>query len=285
MQRVVANFLLGLNRMGVKYTFNRIAYGRKSTEKIICFGLGKTGLQFINKRSPLIAAIGFPIPQELPELNEYDLRKFLQHSEWVLNLSKLSGVYPSDVFATWAAGINTEEWIPSSFIGSKSVDVLIYNKLYRNSEEERQLLSSIKVFLNRNGFTFKEIEYGKYWPDTYKLYLSTCKVMIFLSAHESQGFAYLEALSAGVPVFAWNQGFWLDPKRIELGLPAIKASSIPFFDERCGGDFGSAFEFEQKFPAFFDQASRGRYQPRDYVLEHLTIEKSTRRLLDIYHSI
>ena len=40
--------------------------------------------------------------------------------------------------------------------------------------------------------------------------------MIFLVEHETQGIAYQEAMACDVPILAWDQGNWLDPKRLEL---------------------------------------------------------------------
>ncbi len=287
MQKVVDNFLKGLDRLGIEYTFNRSPLLAKRSEKTISFGLGILGLEGVKKDTPVIAAIGFPYPLELPELcKEYNIKKFLQHSEWVLDLAKSAKVYDEEIFDLWSAGIDTAEWRPETDLRSRELDVLIYNKLYWDRErQDMQLAQPIREFLTSRGYSYAEISYGNYFNDEYKDMLSRSKVMIFLSAHESQGIAYQECLSSGVPVIAWDQGEWLDPIRFQYDRPLVAATSVPFFDERCGTTFSNAREFTSKFQQFFDDAMCSRFSPREFILENLSIEKSTKRMLDIYRSI
>jgi hypothetical protein len=83
-------------------------------------------------------------------------------------------------------------------------------------------------------------------------------------------------------VLAWNPGQWLDPARFRYGRPVVPASSVPFFDARCGETFRDYAGFEATFDRFFDAALAGEYTPRSYIMESHTIENSTRRLLSIY---
>lgn len=287
MQKVVDNFLKGLDQSGVRYALNGSALLTNRSQAIISFGLGMRGLEGVKKDTPVIAAIGFPYPLELPRLCEqYNIRKFLQHSEWVLNLTKSAKVYDGEIFDLWSAGIDTAEWRPKTDLRSRELDVLIYNKLYWDRErQDMQLAQPIREFLASRGYSHAEISYGNYLNDEYKDMLSRSKVMIFLSAHESQGIAYQECLSSGVPVIAWDQGQWLDPIRFQYDRPLVAATSVPFFDERCGTKFSDAGEFASKFQQFFDDAMSNRFSPREFILETLSIEKSTKRMLDIYRSI
>jgi glycosyltransferase involved in cell wall biosynthesis len=287
MQKVVDNFLLGLQRLNVPYGFNDIPLFIKPSEKIISFGLGKPGVQGVKKTNPLIAAIGFPYPADFSELcEEYNVKKFLQHSDWVLSLSRSAGIYPNELFDTWPAGIDTMEWAPLENKSKKNIDFLIYNKIHWQKDEyEISLTGPLKNHLRSKGYSYKEIAYGNYLPAGYKSLLHESKAMIFLSAHESQGIAYQEALSTGVPVLAWDQGYWLDPVRFEYNRPIVKATSVPFFDERCGNTFVDIEDFKKKIDAFFGSLTEGTFSPREYILENLTIEKSTQQMLDHYNSI
>ena len=287
MQKVVDNFILGLNQLGIRYTFNRSSLLTNRSEKTISFGLGMRGLEGVKKDTPVIAAIGFPYPLELPELCEkYNIKKFLQHSQWVLNLAKSAKVYDDEIFDLWAAGIDTAEWQPKANLAAREIDVLIYNKIYWDKEKlDIQLLQPIREFLLSRDYSFAEIFYGDYFIEEYKDKLAQAKVMIFLSAHESQGIAYQECLSSGVPIIAWDQGQWLDPARFKYNKPVVRATSVPFFDERCGVRFGNINEFFVRFERFFDDAMSNNFSPREFVLDNLTIAKSTKRLLDIYGSV
>src|SRR5262249_41016691 len=135
------------------------------------------------------------------------------------------------------------------------------------------------------GLAVAHISYGHYTPQDYIALLRNSKSMLYLSCHESQGFAYQECLACNVPVIAWNQGFWLDIERFTYGREFVPASSVPFFDHRCGEQFSDFKAFVQMFDNFYLKACRGSFQPRDFVLQNLTIENSTRRMMNIYDSI
>jgi glycosyltransferase involved in cell wall biosynthesis len=287
MQRVVANFLLGLDKSKMPYNFNRFTSLIGKSDKVISFGLGMEGLKGLKKETPVIAAIGFPYPAEVPELfQDYNIKRYLQHSNWTLNLAKSSGTYDNSIFGLWAAGINTEYWDCQIKLNEKKTDVLIYNKIYWETEKtNEEILMPIKNYLEVNNYSYSEIKYGKYNKEEYIDKLNQSKVMIFLSAHESQGLAYQECLSCNVPVIAWDQGYWLDPVRFKYNKPLVNATSVPYFDESCGMKFKDLNEFISIFNHFFESALSNQYSPREYILENLSIEKSTNKLLDIYNSI
>lgn len=287
MQSVVRNFLIGLNQRRVNYSYNRPFFTIGKSRKVISFGLGINGVKGLSRLNPVIAAIGFPYPVELPELcHEYNIKKYLQHSNWTLDLARSAGLYDNDIFEIWPAGIDTDEWRPLATAGGKKIDVLIYNKIHWDKPDmEKSLVQPIRDFLGLNHHSFAEVAYGSYSREDFKKQLSLAKVMIFLSAHESQGLAYQECMSSDVPVIAWDPGFWLDPVRYKYNRPVVPATSVPYFDERCGVKFQDFKEFVAKFQTFFENVLLSRFSPRDFVLENLSLTKSTDRMLEIYNSI
>ena len=74
---------------------------------------------------------------------------------------------------------------------------------------------------------------------------------MWLDAHESQGFALQEALSCNVPLFVWN----ITSMRQEYGSSYndIPATTIPYWDERCGEYFYNINELEDKFNLFLSK--------------------------------
>ena len=286
MQKVVDNFIKGLSALGVDYRLNPGRSVLRRADKVISFGLGMRGLEDVRPDTAVVAAIGFPHPAELPHLCEqYRIAKFLQHSPWVLDLARSSDLYRGDIFALWSAGIDTDEWTPVDRAG-KEPRLLVYEKIQFDRDLwSEALVRPIKTILADKGIAFRDIRYGGYTNGEFKEALAECTGMIFLSPHESQGLAYQEALACDVPVFAWDPGWWLDPARLKYGRDKVPATSVPFFDERCGARFADLSDFESGLDAFHAAALSGGYAPRAYVLENLTIAKSTRRMLEIFGSI
>lgn len=285
-RRVVRNFLTGLERKGVDHLYNPGPFTRRGRNKVISFGIGEMGLAGVKPATPLICAVGFPYPADFPDLCErYNVRRLLHHSQWVLDFVKMAGLYDEAIFDLWPAGIDTDFWRPAP-AKAKSFDVLVYQKVIWDRESrEQDLVRPIEAALAARGIDTRRINYGSYSPSEYRHALAGARAMVFLSPHESQGIAYQECLSCGVPVLAWNQGRWLDPAQKAWGLDNVPASSVPFFDERCGATFLNLADFDSAFDSFWETVRRNGFAPREYMLENLTIEKSTDRMLEIYDAI
>jgi len=159
---------------------------------------------------------------------------------------------------------------------------LIYDKLLWDREAlVPLLLDPIRQELQRRDLSYRELRYGEYDEATYKAALQSCSSMIFLSAHESQGLAYQECLASGVPVLAWDPGWYGDPNRLAWGQPEVPATSVPYFDERCGLRFSDATEFSDKLTEFLDLGQSGAFAPRDYVLAQLSLERCSAHFVEI----
>ena len=102
--------------------------------------------------------------------------------------------------------------------------------------------------------------------------------MAFLCEHETQGLAYQEAMSSGVPIFAWDEGILVDPHQKKLMASNTKVSSVPYFDERCGMTF-KVGEIDEKFDLFWSK--REYFLPRGYVMENLNFKAGATRYLSL----
>lgn len=287
MRRVVQNFLTGLERKSIQYELNPLSYLVPRHTPVISFGMGRLGVHGLRPDTPLIAAIGFPYPTEFPELSQkYNLRQFLQHSNWTLDLVRSSGIYDEKVFALWHAGIDTEWWRPLRHKDPEQHKIVIYDKIHWDRAQwNANLIQPIKEYVNTMGLDVHVLRYGCYKPGEYRALLQTAGAAIFLSPHESQGFAYQECLACDVPVLAWDPGIWLDPIRFSYGRSKVAATSVPFFDERCGATFRDFNEFRQQFDRFINASFKHAFKPRDFVVENLTIERSTSRMLELLKEV
>jgi hypothetical protein len=73
-------------------------------------------------------------------------------------------------------------------------------------------------------------------------------------------------------VLAWDQGFYLDPNRFSWGLGDVNATSVPYFDCRCGERFKGIEDFPAQLETFLQRLRAHDFQPRQYILDNLTLE-------------
>jgi glycosyltransferase involved in cell wall biosynthesis len=110
--------------------------------------------------------------------------------------------------------------------------------------------------------------------------------MIFLSEHETQGLARLQAHSCDVPVLAWDKGgFWENPAYFPHKVCFSPVSSVPDWDARCGVKFKNIEEFPARLEEFLNLLAEGSFAPREYILENFTLEKCAGEYLKIVREV
>ena len=140
--------------------------------------------------------------------------------------------------------------------------------LYKKSRSHNDY-HVITQFLQKRNIDFKVFSYNqRYSENEYLEYLQHAKYGIWVGIHESQGFALEEALSCDVPLFVWN----VTSMNQEIGpnYDNIPATTIPYWDERCGEYFHRQHEMERTFDLFLSKLDT--YKPRDYVVENLSFD-------------
>ena len=188
---------------------------------------------------------------------------YIQPSQWAVNVWKIGGVNNILPLKVCYFPVDTIRFCPISNIEKSKI--FIYFK--RRKKDELNIITS---FLKSKNQEYKIFDYVQtYKEEDYLKYLQESKYGIVLGAHESQGFAIEEALSCNVPLLVWN----VSSMNQEEGTnyPDIKATSIPYWDERCGEYFYNKTEFESKYNEFISKLDI--YKPREYVLENLSVEK------------
>lgn len=280
LDKVLINLRLGLDRLGVSYEVNLPFRRLRETDRVAVLGRGRHCLENYDRPNPIVAGIGLMThPSEWPTLCEdYPVVRYLQHSAWC---DAVYRPYFGERCGIWPVGIDTARWQPSDPAG-KDLDFLLYDKIHWDREgRERELLAPLRAQLDQAGLSHDTLRYGHYEPAAFRAVLARARALIFLSAHESQGIAVEEAMSSGVPIFAWDPGFVEDPERFRWGQPVIRATSVPYFDDRCGLRFRDAREFSLRLPEFRERLAAGQFAPRDYILENLTLEKCSRQFVEI----
>ncbi len=94
-----------------------------------------------------------------------------------------------------------------------------------------------------------------------------------MGRHESQGFALEEALSCNIPLLVWNTQYMCQEHG--SNYEKIHVLLFPYWDERCGEYFYQQEEFVKKYEEFLSKLDT--YQPRQYILENLSMEKCAER--------
>ena len=202
--------------------------------------------------------------QFLIEHQDY-YKKMIAPSQWVKDKFINKFNLPENKISVWPVGIET-------FNNERDItyDCLIYFK--RRDQKE---LDAVKQFLDIKNLTYKMVEYGGYGEDGFKNLVNQAKFCFLINGTESQGIAVQEIMSMGVPIIAWDIKEWLDQGEAYR----VPATSIPYWDERCGEVFFNIDELDVTFSKFY--ATLYEYDPKAFIKDNLSFECSVKTLLDI----
>jgi glycosyltransferase involved in cell wall biosynthesis len=275
---VFVNLCLGLDKLGHPYEINLPFAELRPDDRVGVIGWGVNCLDGYRQPNPILAGVAVAAhPAEFPDLFErFPVARYVVHCGWVKAMYER---YYGPRVAQWAVGIDTKRWRPAP-AEAKAVDFLVYDKVrWDHDRVHAAMVEPILATLRSRGLSFECIRYGRHRPEDYAAALARARAMLFLCEHESQGLAYQEALSSGVPVLAWDPELWLDPWRFRYGETVVPATSVPFFDGRCGRRFSGHPDFGSRLDEFLSALKLGKLAPRDYVTEHLSLEKCAREYL------
>lgn len=279
LDKVFINLRLGLDKLGILYQVNLPFRLLRNEDQVGVLGCGRHSLAGYDRPNPIVAGIGLMThPSEWPTLcDDYPVVRYLQHSKWA---NDVYVPYFGSRCTIWPVGIDTEAWQPSG--QPKDLDFLIYDKIHWNRNALTDtLLTPVEQILKAQGLSFETIRYGQYTSTHFRQMLARSRAMLFLSEHESQGIAYQECLSTGVPILAWDQGRCLDPERFKWGTPDIPVTSVPCWDDRCGVRFRGMDEFAPRLDEFVGKLRAGQFASREYIVENLTLERCAAHFLEI----
>ena len=208
-------------------------------------------------------------PSERPYLVErfYD---FIVPSAWVRNKHLMDPIMADRNVHVWSGGIETDVWRPQEV--HKDIDCFVY---FKNRAEED--LVKLASQLARTGLKCVLLRYGSYKEEQLFELCQRSKFAILCTGTESQGYAYMQMLSAGIPCLVMDTTSWLSRD----ATVEVSATSVPYFDSRCGtknpGELTAEtiLEFSENYQMF---------RSREYMLEHHTIRSSTLRYLDLFAS-
>ncbi len=263
-----------LERSGYRVHVNATGLARRNP----AFPVGISGYPYVLDEwtlpNPAVLGPGLlDHPSARPRLMEDPrYRLFLTTCDWYHRM--FAKAYGADRCASWYAGIDLDEW-PDLSAQPKDVDFLIYDKIrWHRDRYEKTLLGPIQQLLGARGLSWEVVRYGAYDYRAWRALMRRSRALIFLCEHETQGMAYQEAMAGNLPILAWDAGVWADPQSARYDREPIPASSVPYFDARCGERFA---DFEG-FPAALDRFLERRtgYAPRAFVGSELSLAGSAR---------
>ena len=233
-------------------------------------------------RYPLSKFIFGPHFSVFPDKNQMDLISgnknviYVQPSEWAKNVWLNNPICKNIRIEPLPFGVDTIKFNETKPINERN-DVFIYFK--RRQPEELNIINSFLLHYGIKARIFNYVE--RYDENEYINYLHNSKFGIWLDAHESQGFALEEALSCNVPLLVWN----IVSMKQEYGssYSNIPATTIPYWDERCGESFIDKNELFETFQKFINNLLN--YKPREYILENLSIEVCNEKFIDLVNKI
>ena len=161
-------------------------------------------------------------------------------------------------------GVDAEVWKPARVPKARERRAVVYWK----SGDER-FCEAVEAVVRRCGLEPLRIrsrhgEHGIFDPSDYREALDRSMAGVFLSTFETQGIALAEAWSMDVPTVVW------DPRGDAewRGRTFKSKSSAPFLTPATGVTFRAIDDFEGALRGTL--ASLGAFQPRAWVLEHMT---------------
>lgn len=211
----------------------------------------------------------FVVPSEAQYLVE-KYQNFIVPSDWVKTLYESFPVMRHKTIQTWPVGIDTATWKPSP--GPKECDYFVYQKHTPGDiGEEISFTLKDQHGLRSGGW----LNYGIYKETDLKELCDRCRFAVLVTDTESQGIAYMQILSSGLPCFVVDKRSWSynGPGAIQAA-----ASSVPYFDKNtCGitvpsrGQIGMNESDEAELARFVKNVDKSVYSPREYILENHTL--------------
>ena len=264
--KVVHNLLKGLDELGINVV------GKPGSADYYGCLQHPGGLAEHLPRQTLMGPNIFVLPQHDPGLIRR-FNNFVVPSNWVKDLYLKEPKMHDKQISVWPVGIDTEKWQPLDYYPPQrgQLDCFIY---YKNRSAND--LGLVEKSCKSLKLSYEINEYGSYTEETLLTRCQHAKFAILLTDTESQGVAYMNILSTNTPCYVINKTNWEGQ---------CAATSVPYFDKRCGEITDSALINIEKLEAFMNDAAHQEYSPREYILENHSLVYAASKYVKILKDI
>jgi hypothetical protein len=232
----------------------------------------------IPSQTKLVMGPGFfthPYPQHPLFYYDYDHSKkgvYNCLSPWVKTLFEEFIHGPRVQFVPLPFPVDTEKFKPDET--PKTIDCLVYYK-HRKPAILTRIMEELTVNQQLSCQLFR---YSNYKEEEYIKALKSTKFAVWIGCGESQGFALQECLSMNVPIVVLDVESQFDETSHTgeglydnlLGKAELKATTIPYWDDRCGLVTKKEDEMRSKIEGM--SKTWMNFKPRDFILENLSSE-------------
>jgi hypothetical protein len=281
-KKVLDNTIKGLELLGVTYVVNQpiekcdYNWVQDNPAALIQASFLKKPCVF----GPNLAVFPSGLPFFRKKIHSKSL--FLFPSNWPMNVwEKLN--FNECSLKVWPSGVDTELFNNNSETDNNSVLVYFKNRNPNLLEEVTNKLKKVRL-------NFVLFEYGEYEEEAFLKAVKSSKFGVWIGGSESQGYALLEALSCNLPLLVidikdisevrTHKNKSLFSKKAQVYFEGINISSVPYFNKNCGLVINGMSDFEEKLT--FMNLNYHSFEPRAYILEHFTLESTTKNLIQYF---
>jgi len=202
-------------------------------------------------------------------------------SEWNLKIHNSFAELPKIPYICLPFGIDTDKIKPDESI-EKVNDIIVYYKK-RHTNHLNSVISIIKEL----NLTYKIVYYGSYIMNDYHLLLKKSKLCIWIGCHESQGFAFQEALSIGIPILVYDVVDMKDEVNknnvscyLKYARPLL-STSASYWNSLCGEKTMKPNEIKELLIKMLNNLQE--YKPREFIEKELSDSACFKRLLNAFN--
>ena len=268
---VTRSLVHGLRELGTSFNYNPVSVSAIGDVVVVLSGVGAVRQAIELKKQGKIKKL-FVGPNVVEMSTEYDNLLAAPEIDACLVPSDMTvAIYERLTPAlrgrcvSWYAGVGEKYWSPLEHV-SIAKNVAVY---WKNAP--KPFCMEVERLLTVHGYTPLRIVYGRYNKKEFRRKLRMSAFSVFLSITETQGIALAESWAVNVPTLAW------DPQIEHYYIRGLQTTAAPYLTDATGLRWKELGEFEAAIKNFF----AGGFQPRAWVMEHMTDRVSAEQLVQL----